>query len=80
MSNLGMPDDEDHQQHQLLGDSEASLHQLQVQQPLNAQLQPLDRFSVLSRIPDDVQIWRERVFSLDEPMTLDQLTWEKYWP
>lgn len=37
-------------------------------------------FSVLGRIPDDIEEFRERVFRLDEPASFDAATWEKYWP
>jgi hypothetical protein len=77
MSSLGMPDVVDHHQ-QLLDDSQASLQQLQVPNLVNPP--PNERFSVLSRIPEDVHLWRHRVFSLEEPLTIDQATWDKYWP
>ncbi|KAF2672195.1 hypothetical protein BT63DRAFT_452692 [Microthyrium microscopicum] len=37
-------------------------------------------FSVLTRIPDDVQEYREKVYLLEEPATFTAETWAKYWP
>jgi hypothetical protein len=78
MASLGIPDEVDHQQ-QLLEESEVSLQQLQAQQVVNTS-PASERFTVLARIPDDVLAWRERVYSLEEPITIDGPTWEKYWP
>lgn len=42
--------------------------------------EPERPFSVLARIPPGVLDFRERVFSLEQPMTFDAQTWERYWP
>jgi hypothetical protein len=39
-----------------------------------------DNFSVLARIPLDVLQFRQRLFTLDEPVALDKDSWIKYWP
>jgi hypothetical protein len=47
---------------------------------INTPSRSKEPFSVLARIPLDVLDFRERVFSLDEPMTFDHATWERFWP
>jgi len=39
-----------------------------------------DQFSPLSRILLDIEDQRERLFTLEQPLTFDQVMWDKYWP
>jgi hypothetical protein len=39
-----------------------------------------EHFSPLSRIPLDIEDQREHLFTLDQPLTFDQVSWDKYWP
>jgi hypothetical protein len=49
-------------------------------QPQSGSSRSKELFSVLSRIPLDIQEFRQRIFLLEEPATFDAQQWEKYWP